>query len=954
MVEPIDIDQIQEKWKQKWLDAKLFEPEVKEGKKKFFCTFPYPYVNGRLHIGHFYTLMRVEALARFKRLTGHNVLFPQGWHATGSPIITAAKRVQEKEEKQLQSLKNQGVSDGDIKKFEDPKFWLEYFIPFAEQDYKDMGMSVDWRRSFTTTSLNPYYDKFIKWQFNTLKKKGYVIKGKFPVVWCDKCNNAVSDHSRSEGEGETAQEFTLLKFEFGNKFIVAATLRPETVYGQTNLWVGPNNEYVQAKVNDEIWVISEECAEKLKDQERNIEIIKKIKGYELIGKTVKAPGIKREIPIFPSSFCATDKGTGIVTSVPSDAPDDYIGLVDLQNDEVECKKYSLDIEKVRAIEPIAIIDTPGLGDMAAVKVCQDMKIKTQHERKKLEEAKKLVYKKGFYEGKMNKTCGEYAGWKVETAKDKMKDDLIKSGDAELLYEMTGKVVCRCLTPSKIKIVDDQWFIDYGNLQWKKVAHKCLNQMNLYPEKSREQFNYVIDWLHRWACTREEGLGTKLPWDEKWLIESLSDSTLYMAFYTITHLLKEIPEDKVTDELFNYILLGIGDVKSFGEFTGKVEHMKNEFNYWYPVDFRNSGKDLVQNHLTFFIFNHIAIFQEDKWPKGIGVNGWVLVDGQKMSKSLGNIIPLHEMPTKFGVDASRLTILSGGEGIDDPNWDSNFARSQKSKLAQFYEFCIENYDQGRDGRNDVDEWMESKLNEVIRDTTEQMELTMFRTAIQKGYFDLQRSIKWYMKRCDEVNKDLMKQIIETQLIMLTPFTPFMCEEVWEKIGNNKDGNSFISATKWPNYDEKKINIELNQKEYFISGVIEDIRAVLKLVKKDTAENKPSQIKLFVSHDWKYILFKELDKLLEETRNPGEIMKKLMAMDELRKYGKDISRTVPKLVSSGKMPSFVSSVEEEYEFLAKNGDFLNKEFGCEIEIVKAADSKEGKAGQASPGKPAILVE
>jgi leucyl-tRNA synthetase len=949
MVEPIDIDQIQEKWKQKWLDEKLFEPEVND-KPKFFCTFPYPYVNGRLHIGHFYTLMRVEASARFKRLTGHNVLFPQGWHATGSPIISAAKRVQEKEEKQLQNLKNQGVKEKELKNFEDPKHWLDYFIPFAEQDYKNMGMSIDWRRSFTTTSLNPYYDKFIKWQFNTLKEKGYVIKGKFPVVWCDKCNNAVSDHSRSEGEGETAQEFTLLKFEFGNKYIVAATLRPETVYGQTNLWVGPNNEYLNVKVNDEIWIISQECAEKLKDQERKIEVISKVKGYELIGKSVKAPGIKREIMILPSTFCATDKGTGIVTSVPGDAPDDYIGLVDLQNDEAECKKYSLDIEKIRAIEPIAIIDTPGLGEMAAVKVCQDMKIKTQHERKKLEEAKKLVYKKGFYEGKMNNTCGVYSGWKVETAKDKVKEDLIKAGDAELFYEMTGKVICRCLTPSKIKIVEDQWFIDYGNKQWKKLAHKCLDKMQLFPEKSREQFNYVIDWLHRWACTREEGLGTKLPWDDKWLIESLSDSTLYMAFYTITHLLKEIPSEEVDDTLFNYVLLGKGKVKDFGEYSDKVEQMKKEFDYWYPVDFRNSGKDLVQNHLTFFIFNHVGVFPENKWPKGIGVNGWVMVDGQKMSKNLGNIIPLHEMPTKFGVDASRLTILSGGEGLDDPNWDSNFARSQKGKLMQVYDFCIDNYNKGRKEKNDVDEWMESKLNEVIKDTTEQMELSMFRTAIQKGYFDLQRSVKWYLKRAGEGNKELMNKIIETQLIMLTPFTPFICEEVWEKIGKG----GFISVANWPKFDEKKINIELNQKEDFISGVMEDIRAVLKLVKKDTVDNKPSKIRLFVSNDWKYLMFKELGKLLEKTRNPGEIMKKLMGMDELKKYGKDISKFVPKLVGGGKMPSFVSSVEEEYGFLAKNSGFLSKEFDCEIEIIKAADSKEGKAGQASPGKPAMLIE
>ncbi|MFH1439131.1 MAG: leucine--tRNA ligase [Candidatus Woesearchaeota archaeon] len=974
----INLEQIQEKWKQRWLDAKLFESNAdsdaniskRKFKGKFFCTFPYPYINAKLHIGHLYTLMRVEASARYKRLQGYNVLFPQGWHATGSPIITSAKRVQEHEEKQLKLLKDQGVPDSEIKKFEDPKHWIDYFVPFAEKDYKSMGMSVDWRRSFVTTSLNPYYDKFIRWQFNKLKEKGYVIKGKFPVVWCDKCKNAVSDHSRSEGEGETAQEFTLLKFEFGNKYIIAATLRPETVYGQTNLWVGPNNEYVTAKVNDEIWIISQECADKLKEQERNVEVIGNIKGYELLGKTVKAPGIDREIPIFPSHFCATDKGTGIVTSVPSNAPDDYIGLVDLQNNTDECKKYGLKIEDIKKIEIIPIIDTPGLGNMAAVQVCKDMKIKSQHEKEKLLTAKKLLYKKDFYEGKMNKNCGKYAGWKVEIAKDKVKEDLIKDGEAELFYELTGKVVCRCLTKSKVKIVKDQWFIDYSNLQWKKLAHKCLDNMNLYPEKVREQFNYVIDWLHEWACTREEGLGTKLPWDEKWLIESLSDSTLYMAFYTINYLLKEIDIELVNDSLFDYVFLGKGCLKDFKgdyiEHKGVIENMKQEFDYWYPVDFRNSGKDLVQNHLTFFIFNHTAIFSEDKWPKGIGVNGWVTVDGQKMSKSLGNMIPLHEMPTEFGADTSRLTILSGGESMDDPNWDSNFARSMKSKLFQLYDFCVEYYDNSRHGTdgNDnnnnncsnesVDAWMESKLNEIIKETTELMELTLFRSATQKCYFDLQRAIKWYLKRTNSApNNDLMKKMIQAQLIMMTPFTPFICEEIWEKVGLGNGKHKFVSSARWPEFDEKKIDQELNHKEDFISNVLDDIRSVLKIVKKDTAENKPKKIKLFVSHNWKYKLFCEISKLMETTRNPGEILKKLMGIEELRKHGKDISKTVPKLVKSG-LPSFVSSVDEEYDFLAKNGSFFNKEFGCEIDIIKAKDSFEGKANNAVPGKPAILVE
>lgn len=939
----LDYAKIEEKWIKKWQDAKIFEADANPSKEKFFVTFPYPYINAPPHIGHFYTIMHVEAFARYKRLQGFNVLFPQGWHATGSPIISAAKRVQEREEKQLEILRDIGLSERDIKKFEDPKYWVEYFMPEFKKDFQAMGLSIDWRRNFVTTSLNPYYDKFIQWQFNRLKEKGYVIKGKFPVVWCSKCRNAVSDHSRLEGEGETVQEFVLLKFHFGSKYIIAATLRPETVYGQTNLWVGPNNNYVAARVNEEVWIISGECAEKLKEQERNVEILETIKGYELIGKTCKAPGIGREIPILPSYFCETDKGTGIVTSVPSDAPDDYMGLIDLQNNEDECKKYGLNVKKIREIKPIAIINSPELGDMAAANVCNEMNIKSQHEKEKLLEAKKLVYKKGFYEGKMNNNCGKYSGWKVEIAKEKIKKELIENNEADIFYELTGNVVCRCLTSSIVKIVEDQWFIDYGNKQWKRLAHECLARMKIYPETEREHFNYVIEWLHKWACTREEGLGTRLPWDNKWLIESLSDSTIYMAYYTIAHLITEVPIDKVNDNLFDYIFLNKGKESDFN-IKVILKKMKEEFNYWYPLDFRNSGKDLVQNHLAFFIFNHVAIFQPEKWPKSIGVNGWIMVDGQKMSKSLGNVIHLKEMPQKFGVDSSRLTILSGGEGLDDPNWDSEFAKALKNKIEQLHNFCIENYKKGRKERNNIDEWMESSLNEIIKNTTLSMEQTMFRSAIQHCYFDLHKAIKWYLRRTrNNPNQELMERIIEAQLIMFAPFAPFICEETWEKIG--KVG--FISHAKWPDYEEEKINPVLNKSEEFMEEVISDIKSVLKLVKI-----KPKLIKLFVAHEWKYMLFKEILKIAETTRNPNDIIRKLMRIDEIKQYGREIVKIVPRIIN--KLPCFISSETTEYEFLMKNKEFLEKEFGLSVNVIKASASKEQKASQAMPGKPAILVE
>src|SRR3989344_3462829 len=106
----VHLSELEEKWRRQWEQAKLFEADANRKKKKFFLTFPYPYMNGYLHIGHFYTLMKVEAFARYKRMQGYNVLFPQGWHCTGSPIENAAQRIREQEQSQWENMRKMGFS----------------------------------------------------------------------------------------------------------------------------------------------------------------------------------------------------------------------------------------------------------------------------------------------------------------------------------------------------------------------------------------------------------------------------------------------------------------------------------------------------------------------------------------------------------------------------------------------------------------------------------------------------------------------------------------------------------------------------------------------------------------------------------------------------------------------------------------------------------------------------
>lgn len=821
----VDFNSIERKWQKKWQKEKVFEANP-DRRKKFFVNAPYPYMNAVPHIGHLYTYMRIEALARYKRLNGYNVLFPQGWHCTGSPIVAAAKRVEEGEEKQIEQLKNQGFDKKIIEKLKDPQEWTKIFPKFWEKAFKDIGISYDSRRSFITTELNPYYDKFVRWQFNKLKEKGYVVKGEHPVVWDPKTNMPVGDHDRIQGEGVVPQEFCLFKFslEDGRK-LVSATLRPDTVKGITNLYINPDFTYSVVEVNDEVWIIGEIIVEKLRNQGFNVSVVESVKGSDFVGENVEFLENQR-IPVLPASFVDFNYGTGIVHSVPSDSADDLIALRDLQNNNELIKKYSLNKNEVKNIKPIEVFKTPGIKGFAAEYFLEQYKVKSQDERDKLEKIKKELYKLTFNKSVFGHLYSKgfsknLEGMPVSEGQEIIKKDLIKQGKIDLYYELHEKVVSRSLTECIVKIVKDQWFIKYGDERWKKEVHKALKQMELYPDSSREQFSYTIDWLNDWACTREYGLGTRLPFDEDWLIESLSDSTIYMAFYTISHLIEEIPLGKIDNLFFDYVFLNGKEKPKIKD----IEKLKKEFEYWYPFDVRNSGKDLIQNHLTFCLFNHVAIFQKKHWPKSFGVNGWVRVEGQKMSKSLGNMIPVTEMVGKFGADISRLTILNGGEELDDPNWDSGFAQNMKSKLNNFYEFVTKNYGKGRKSRNNADLWAESELNKIIKETSELMEKTLFRSSIQRGYFDLQNVIKRYFLK-GEPNKEILKKLIEYQIIILSPFTPFICEEIWEKIGKK----GFVSFANWPKIDLGKINEKVLEDESKIDRVQKDIIHIKSLLGK----------------------------------------------------------------------------------------------------------------------------
>ncbi len=998
---------IEGKWQAIWEERGTYHSEPDPGRPKFFLNMPYPYSNGVPHLGHAFTYTSGEVLCRYKRMQGFNVLFPYAFHCTGTPIVAAADRIKEGEPGQTKIMGDMGIPESDIPKFADAEHWTRHFPGEIEKDMRRLGVSVDWRRKFITTSLNPYYDAFIRWQFTKLHELGFVRLGEHPIIWCPKCNSPVGDHARHTGEGETPQEFTLLKFKLEETdgqlptYMLAATLRPETVYGQTNLWVDPKIEYVKARASpeksndcecddlvsdvptskEELWIVSRECAQKLSGQGWNVQVSGTITGKDLLGKLVMAPGIQRKIPILPSQFCNPSKGTGIVTSVPSDAPDDWMGLHDLQNDPDMAKQYGLDLEMIKAIDPIAIISSEGWGGLPAVEICKKLGVQDQNDRVKLDAAKKEIYKTGFYTGVMTENAEEFNGQKVEFAKEAIKEKMLKEGNAHLMWEPTGAVVCRCLTPSVVQLVSNQWFMAYDESDWKEKVHGAIADMELFPASTRKQFDYVVDWLHDWPCTREHGLGTRLPWDDKWMIESLSDSTVYMAYYTISRQLEQehIIEASLLDtDFFDYVFLGNGIPSELAlryECTSnQLEQMRAEFTYWYPFDMRRSGKDLIQNHLTFTVFHHTALFPKKLWPKGFGVNGWVLVDGEKMSKSKGNFMTLRQVLDKLGADVTRLSLMYGGDGIDDPNWDTELADSFGKRLDSWLNFARSSMETlGTSDSSDaqttnepidatkiqtnkasIDRWFLSRMADLVDRTTQAFESMSFRNALKLCYFDLQKEFKWYQRRtANKPNLDVLATFLEVQTKLLAPFAPHLAEEVWEILG--KPG--LASNASWPNeLDGLRDEVAENGEDY-LRSVMDDINEIRRIV-----GTEPTKITLYTAPEWKLKVYAIASSLANGDSIPdmGTIIKQAMAEPDVKNYSKHVPNYVKKLVnalrtSAGKQ---LPQLLDEKAMLDEAIDFLRSQFNVEMGVFQAghADSVDpaGKSKAAIPGRPAIYLE
>ncbi|KAG9397539.1 Leucyl-tRNA synthetase, class Ia, archaeal/eukaryotic cytosolic [Carpediemonas membranifera] len=1077
-----------------WSETRIWESDARDEKgEKWFVTFPFPYMNGKLHLGHLFSFTKADYIIGYKKLKGVHTLFPFGFHATGMPIKACADRLtaefnapadEEQIEEAVQAtevtnepkttfkgaktklksktgngtqyeiMQAMGIPEDEIHKFQDAHYWVKYFPPLAKEDLIQFGGKIDWRRSFVTTDLNPYYDSFIRWQFIRLKESGYVKFGTRATVYSPKDGQACADHDRSTGEGLGPQEYVVIKMRVKDTsalpdrvasaleehkdrvYLGAATLRAETMYGQTNCWALPTGEYgAYLMKNGDVLVSGARAIRNMffqglvaeKDGEPHC-LVDGILGKELFGVELAAPLTPyTSVFVLPLLTIKLDKGTGIVTSVPSDAPDDWAAYRDMQeNRNGIAEKHGVKSEWC-ANPTLPVIKIPQMiekdGELhdtiaCAIDLCEQMGIKSQLDKAKLAQAKQKAYLDGFYKGTMYleevRKLGattlitlagesiELEGMPVAKAKEVMRDALCESGDAFVYSEPEGTVISRSGDECVVTLMD-QWYLDYGAEEWKAAIKRCLVAMDLYSDEIRAQFDKAADWLSQWACSRSFGLGTRIPWDEKFLIESLSDSTIYMAYYTVAHFLHEgsldgstrgsamVEPEAMTPEIWSAILLGdfsgVTDACPIPRET--IEAMRKEFEYWYPVDLRVSGKDLIQNHLTMFLYNHTAIWPdkildnvrgqegwaESKWPKGVRTNGHIQIDNQKMSKSTGNFLTGTEAMDTYGVDALRFALGEAGDGMEDANFVRDAAEQAVLKLGnqlEWIETMVSNASNLRHGDLTLfDRVFLGQMHFTLGEVDRAYERMLFRGAIKVGFHDLQSVRDKYRTAVggdEHMHVECVKTFARVQATCLAPICSFWAEHVHSAV---LGGEGSIFAAGWPVVPG---TVEQHELAIVQSAYLDNLITVTKRKNKGKKKVAPTSFTIVVAkawHEWQKVALATLRQCFDAdtktfTEDPKALVRAIAQDDEATKAALKVKMFLPFMAMKQRQATTqgVYAIAEnqpfdEMETLKINAEFLAAQFSVEnVETVYSDDVADEKLKTVlkkqtpSPGEPVAV--
>lgn len=959
---PSEIEQRELAWQAQWKAAGLARARATPGRPKHFQVFAYPGASGFLHLGHMRGYTYADLVARYQRMQGKQVFFPAGIHASGLPAVVFANRVARRDPDVLEGLRQRGCPDPEIPRLEDPETAARFLGRTYWRLWERFGLLLDPETYLLTTDRD--YQCFIRWQFLRLKDRGLLVQKPHYAPFCPRSGPVSVDSSETDiSRGGDAEIITYAVVPFpleDGRILLAATLRPETVYGVTNLWVSPGATLKEWHHEGRRYLVGAATVNKFLDQVGGTEG-SSLAASSLLGKEVTVPLAGGRVPILASPVVDPNLGTGIVMSVPAHAPADWVGAEELGplpgGTLLAGAKVLLTLASDR-LAPSERRLFEGEGPPAA-RAVRALGVRSLADRDRLQEATERVYRAEFAHGIM--TVDPWGGLTVPQAREKVLDLLLREHGAFQLREFSEPVTCRCGETVVIRRVPDQWFLAYGDPGWKGEAREALSKMRLDPPEYAAEMPGILDWYDDRPCVRQgRWLGTPFPFDERWIIEPIADSTLYPAYYVVRRYVQRglLAVDQLTPAFFDFVFLGLGP----GEPTvpsALQEEVRRDFLYWYPLDLNLGGKEHKRVHYPVFLYNHAALLPPDLRPRSILVHWWLTsTKGEKISKKDvkgGAVPPVDQALEDWGADGLRLYFALASTTFQDVEWDreaaAHAAARAGSVLTEIQGILTGPPPPIAPPPGELESWLLTRMSGAVQRSREAYERYDFRTAAEIGFVEIPQALERYRLRGGRSTATL-HQVGDAWVRLITPITPHLAEEAYRATGRG-----LVTEAPFPREEELPSDPRSLLKETLLQDLEEDLASLRKGWK-----GTPAGLRIFVAAPWKYRLETWLASRGEAGPGPrGALLKTLLEDPEFSTHRGELPRYLDLVLPAGRPrvegPPELSPAEE-LTILRQAQPYLSRRLGgIPVEVVLeeegAPRDPQNRRARARPGSPALYL-
>jgi leucyl-tRNA synthetase len=781
-----DFKKIEKKWLKAWDDAKAFTVSANKKKPKFYNLEMFPYPSGEgLHMGHALNYTIGDIRARFKRAMGFNVLYPMGYDSFGLPAENAA-----------------------IKAGVHPRKYTSNAIKNFIVQQKALGLSYDWSKILS--SCEPIYYKWNQFFFLKFLEKGLVYKKKAAVNWCSKCDTVLANeqvhngkcwrHEDTEVEVKQLEQWFIKTTDYAEELLDTKDLNwPQRIKTMQKNWIGKSHG---TEIDFEIETPAHE-------------------GCTLESETTKWP-------IFTTR---PDTLYGVTFMVVS-AQHPRLGELVNADQEKDVEKFlkklkSVSEKELDAMEKEGVFTgsyaiNPLTGDKVPVYagnfVVADygsgmVMAVPAHDKRDFAFAKKygidikLVIQPKDFEIKKGKLAEAYVGGGTLVNSDKfdgLDNDKVKE-------EITKFLIKKKVGRKKVQFKLRDWLISRQRYWGTPIPIVYCDKCGVVP-------------------VPEKDLPVKLP--EKVKFGKGNPLATNKEFLNVACPKCGAKAQRETDTMDTFVDSSWYYMRFPDNLNEKSAFDKKISEYWLPVDTYIGGAEHATMHLLYARFwtkalRDLGYINYDEPFKQLFNQGMLHApDGNKMSKSLGNVINPIDMVKKYGLDSLRLALMSFASPDSDTNWDEKVLVGSFKFLNKVYD-KFENIKVGKsDGK------IESKLNKVIKEVTNQFENFKYNLAIIK-IRDLFNSL----------GAEESKEVLEKSLKLLAPICPCVAEDLWVKI----KCKGMISLSAWPKEDEKKIDDSFEKAEQAVDKLVGDIAQIKKMTGKEKAKVYvyvlPNELKIY---------------------------------------------------------------------------------------------------------------